>query len=395
MVVLLAMNAAANYYALAINRLWTSYRVNMTLANLTRSLLFATALLLGGAAAVAADEPDNGLVGGALGGAADLVEAGAETVTELPVVDDLHVAPVVETVETVVAPVTKPVKQVVAPAVERVVEPVPAVVKPVATVVAPAVETAVKPVVPGVDTLAPAVGKVVPVVEPVAKPVAQAVRPIGRPIEDVAPVTKIIVDSIAAPVVDALAPIVESIAPAIVPLVPVVDTVTEVVRPVTDPIGGALPPVIGPVGVGPILDPILRPEPAITPSSPIAGSSDDAVPSSPLAVGPSVDRTGSASDGITRTALHPAPGRSRDDATATRNGRAVSTAGATSTSLAHTPTPLAAVTGERVRSGPDGGFSIVILAAMALAVIASRSSLSAPRIARPPSLSFAPAVPPA
>ena len=51
----------------------------MTIANLTRSLLCAVALLLGGAAAVAADEPDDGVLGGALGGATEEVELASPT----------------------------------------------------------------------------------------------------------------------------------------------------------------------------------------------------------------------------------------------------------------------------------------------------------------------------
>jgi hypothetical protein len=115
----------------------------------------------------------------------------------------------------------------------------------------------------------------------------------------------------------------------------------------------------------------------------------------PLAVGQSVAAIGSASEGITRTTRQPSAGRGGGDTTPTRDARAITTATTTSTSLGHTPTPLVAVIGELIGSAPDGGFSIVILAAMALAVIASRSSVSAPRFARPPSLSFAPAVPPA
>src|SRR3712207_1931752 len=108
----------------------------MTLANLTRSFLFATALLLGGAAAVAADEPGDGLLGGAVDGATDLVGSGAATVAELPVVKDVPVEPVVEVVKVVVPPATKPVAPV-ASVVARVVAPAPKVVKPVAEAAAP------------------------------------------------------------------------------------------------------------------------------------------------------------------------------------------------------------------------------------------------------------------
>jgi hypothetical protein len=154
------------------------------------------------------------------------------------------------------------------------------------------------------------------------------------------------------------------------------------VSPIVGPIPG-----IPPIDLVPILDPApwtAQPAPTVAPSTvhrAIRAASKSHL-SVTLASPGARGVAGSAIPAVARPSLAPV-------------GHAFKAAVEAVDATADGGAPASSAPFANASAGPDGGTMFAILAIMLSALIASRSSVGALRIARPISLSFAPAVPPA